>query len=156
LPARGVKVRFVIANPSTYLYFTDDRPTADGTFRPADEQQFPKFNIWKYGLKDPPRYVQGTPEQIEKTYVAHDVIYLLGTADNDPKLPVLDKSPAAEAQGTDHYSRGLAYARYIKSRHPGLPHQVYEVPDVAHEEGKMFMSAQGLAAIFDVPLPEKK
>ena len=155
LAARGVKVRYVVSNPSSYLYFTDDRPAPDGKFRPPDAAQFPGFNLWKYGLKNAPRYVRETAEQAERRYTECELIYLLGEADSDPALSSLDKSPAAEAQGASHYTRGLSYAHYMQIRHPGLAHRVLIAPGVGHDAHKIFTSPQGLAALFDVPLPER-
>ena len=34
LAARGIQTRFIVANPSTYLYFGDDRPHAAPGRRP--------------------------------------------------------------------------------------------------------------------------
>jgi len=42
LAARGIQTRFIVANPSTYLYFGDDRPHA-APGRSA-------VNQWRYGF----------------------------------------------------------------------------------------------------------
>ena len=49
LQADGIKVRYVIANPSSYAYFNAQRPIP--TF---DAANCPGFNTWKYGLKELP------------------------------------------------------------------------------------------------------
>jgi pimeloyl-ACP methyl ester carboxylesterase len=145
----GVSVRYVIANPSSYLYFTDERPTGKGTFGPNDESSCPTVNTWKYGLKRAPAYAKGRPADIEATYIKRDVIYLLGTSDTDPRHPLLDRSCAGEAQGPFRYARGLSYFQYLKARHPNdLAHRVLEVPNVGHDERGMFKSTAGTAALF--------
>src|SRR3546814_17828362 len=45
-------------------------------------------------------------------YAARDVVYLLGSADNNPEDHDLDKPCGAEAQGATRLSRGLGYLRY--------------------------------------------
>lgn len=150
LTARGVKVRYVIANPSSYLYFSDDRPGADGTLARFSESVCPGFDRWKYGWAGAPEYARHrTASDYEATYVMRDVIYLLGTADIDPRHPALDKSCAGEAQGPFRYARGQSYVRYLRARHRGLQQREWDVPGVAHDGDRMLTSPCGLAALFD-------
>ena len=80
------------------------------------------------------------------------MIYLLGTADNDPTHYELDTSCGGEAQGPHRYARGTAYMRYMQMRHPsGLHHRLQDVPGVGHQGKAMYESASGLAALFDRP-----
>ncbi|HWK45571.1 MAG TPA: hypothetical protein VNT30_12680 [Stellaceae bacterium] len=146
----GIAVRYVVANPSSYVYFSTDRPARDGS------AVCPGFNRWKYGLVDMPPYAaaQSTAGAggLEAGYAARDVVYLLGAADTDPRQPALDKSCAGEAQGPSHYARGLAYWRYLRARHPtGLAHRLWPVPGIGHDGRGMLLSACGLAALFDRP-----
>jgi pimeloyl-ACP methyl ester carboxylesterase len=149
---RGVKLRYVVANPSSYAYFSPDRPAGD-VFTPFDAVACPDFDHWKYGMTARPPYLAGpTPAQLEANYAARDVVYLLGTADTDPNHPALDKSCMGEAQGPYRYARGQAYFRYLKARHPtGLAHRLLQVPGVGHDGERMLTSACGLAALYDRP-----
>jgi hypothetical protein len=45
----GIHLRFVIANPSSYFYFSDDRPQSDGSFAPIHDSTCPAFDHWRYG-----------------------------------------------------------------------------------------------------------
>lgn len=145
LDARGIRVRYVIANPSSYLYFSPDRPV------PVTQAACPDFNRWKYGLSGAPPYVGGTAG-LEARYVTRDVVYLLGTADTDPHHPALDTSCAGEAEGPYRLARGEAYFAYLQARHPkGLRQHLVLAPGVAHNAARMFGSACGLAALFDRP-----
>ena len=145
LAARGIRVRYVVANPSSYLYFSDDRP------RPVDVASCPAFNRWRYGLAGAPPYV-GATSGLEARYAALEVIYLLGTADNDPNHIALDKSCAADAQGPYRLARGEAFFAYFKARHPDMTTQhLARVPGVAHSSTRMFGSICGIAALFDRP-----
>lgn len=152
LTSAGIRVRYVVANPSSYLYFSPERPDSNGAFSPFINADCPGFNDWKYGWSNAPTYARvKTPASYEQTYAAREVIYLLGTADTNPNHPALDKSCAGEAQGPQRYARGLAYARYVKMRHATLNHRVLEVPGVGHDSDKMLTSKCGLAALFEQP-----
>ncbi|QJQ02417.1 alpha/beta hydrolase [Herbaspirillum rubrisubalbicans] len=139
----GIHIRYVVANPSAYLYLNDERPvppTATCT----------TVNRWEYGLgSNIPRYVQAplNPQAVRERYFAKDIIYLLGTADNDPHHHQLDRSCAAEAQGPTRFQRGLAYVERMKAS--GALHQsLLEVPGVGHHSSQMFASTCGVSALF--------
>jgi len=142
----GIAVRYVVANPSSYAYFSPDRP------QPAIAASCPGYDNWKYGMQAlPPYLADRSPADLEKAYVARRVIYLLGAADTNPNHPALDKSCKGEAEGPYRYARGHAYADYMKARDQGTPnHSVWDVPGVGHNGDKMLTSACGLAALFDL------
>lgn len=149
-PARlaqaGIEVRFVVANPSSYAYFSPERPAP---IAPSCS----RYDDWKYGMQNLPPYAAGrSPAELEQGYVAARVIYLLGARDTDPAHPVLDRSCMGLAQGPERWSRGHAYIAAMRSRDRGTPnHTLYEVPDVGHDGRAMLTSACGLAALFDRP-----
>jgi len=151
----GIEVRYVVANPSTYLYFDNSRPGSNGSFQPADNASCRKVNQWKYGMDAIPAYLaEQDVAGLEARYAARKVVYLLGTADTDPHTHFIDRSCAAMAQGPYRLARGLAYFRYLQGRHAsGLQQSVVEVPGVGHDDRAMFTSACGLAVLFGSPLP---
>jgi len=143
LKARNIHTRYLVADPSSYLYFSNDRP------QPVNAASCPAFNRWKFGLADVPPYV-GATAGLEQRYASGDVVYLLGTADNDPNQAVLDKSCSAEAQGPNRLARGQAFFAYLQARHPQMTTQrLILVPGVAHNSARMFGSVCGMAALFD-------
>ena len=147
-----IHVRYVVANPSTYLYVTDDRAVASSTFAPFDAGSCPTFNRWNYGMQtEVPPYVssQRSAAQWEADYLKRDVVYLLGTEDDAADADGLDRSCGAEAQGPTRYARGLAFDVYIHHLDPNTPQHLLKVPGVAHSSYRMFASACGLAALFD-------
>jgi pimeloyl-ACP methyl ester carboxylesterase len=148
----GVRVRYVIANPSSYVYFSEDRPLNTGGFAPYTGS-CKGFNRWKYGVQEPPPYLGQTLfVDMEERYSRRDVIYLLGTADTDPHHPDLDVSCQGEAEGPYRFARGTAYFAYPKARHAeGFSQRLWEVPGVAHDERGMFHSSCGMEALFDIP-----
>ncbi len=145
LEARGIAVRYVVANPSSYVWFSPERPEPTGACGDADR--------WKYGFEgNVPPYVTQDAAALEKRYVQRDVTYLLGGADTDPHHPALDVSCAGEAQGPYRYVRGLNYFHMLQARDGDrLKHRVLTVDGVGHDERRMFTSACGLAALFDRP-----
>lgn len=148
--AKGVALRFVVANPSSYLYFSADRPTADGDFAPVVVSACPDVDRWKYGLDGRPPYAadRSGPE-LEAAYLGRDLTMLLGDRDRNPNHPALDKSCAAEAQGPNRLERGLAYARYLAARDgAAFRHVVRVVPGVGHDGDGMFTSPCGVSALF--------
>ncbi|GFM58139.1 alpha/beta hydrolase [Pseudomonas capsici] len=144
LNREGVKLRYVIANPSSYAYFDSERPET------VSAQSCPNFDDWKYGLKKMPFYSgKEKPADIEKAYVKRDITYLLGELDTDLNHPALDKTCAAEAQGSNRLTRGQNYFKYLQKRHPeGLNQRLVIVPKVGHSGDGIFTSPEGQAVLF--------
>jgi pimeloyl-ACP methyl ester carboxylesterase len=145
--AAGVRVRYVVANPSSYAWFTPDRPDA------AIARSCPGYDRWKYGMHDLPPYAAGqNVEALQQAFVSRQVVYLLGMEDTDPNHPALDKSCMAEAQGPQRYARGHAYFAALQARYgSALRQALHDVPGVGHNGDRMLTSACGLAALFDMP-----
>jgi pimeloyl-ACP methyl ester carboxylesterase len=144
--ARGIHVRFVIANPSSYLYFSDDRPGPHGFGCSG-------WDRWKYGTRDAPEYVKLSKTrgwaEMEADYAKADVIYLMGDEDIDPRQKDLDISCAGEAEGPTRLARGEAYFAYLKARHPAdWGQRMWLVEGVAHSGPKMVESPCGVKALF--------
>jgi hypothetical protein len=152
-------LRYVVASPSSYLYFSDDRPRPEGGIGPfSAAAACPNFNRWPYGLAGGlPRYVEarvsgGDAAAVERRYAGLDVVYLLGTADNDPNHWELDKSCAGEAEGPDRYTRGVNFFRYLQVRDAALLRQhLWSAPGAGHDPESVFGSPCGRAALFDAP-----
>ncbi|WDG41833.1 alpha/beta hydrolase [Pseudomonas synxantha] len=143
LQTEGISLRYVVANPSSYAYFSPQRPV---TF---DVTRCPGFNDWKYGMQNLPAYVgQQGAQQLEQAYVSRDITYLLGQQDTDPNHPGLDKGCEAETQGAYRLIRGHNYFDYLRQRHPQLTHKLVEVPGVGHDGDKMFTSPEGEKVLF--------
>jgi pimeloyl-ACP methyl ester carboxylesterase len=151
LSQQGIHTRFLVANPSSYLYFDARRPTEHG-FAPFPQTRCRGFDHYKYGLEHSNPYVAAqTPQALLAHYTRQQVIYLLGALDADPTDPFLDRSCAAQAQGPTRLARGQAYYRYlplvlgheVKQRQ----HQVV-VEGVGHDHQGIFHSPCGIAWLF--------
>src|SRR5271170_2841703 len=158
LPPEGVRLRYVVANPSSYLYFTDERPKFGGgtiKFETADGKGCRNFDHWKYGPNEVrEEYVRQSAaagsQALEDAYARKDVVYLLGTADVDPHEKDLDVSCAGEMEGPSRFLRGQAYYAWLHGRHAaGWGQRMWFAPGVAHSGEKMFTSACGVAALFE-------
>ncbi|SOY57699.1 hypothetical protein [Cupriavidus taiwanensis] len=152
--AGGIDLRYVVANPSSYLYFTPERPAgADGkSFAPYDTARCPDYDKYRYGMQHMVSYAKGTDGMaLYRRYAGRQVTYLAGTEDNDPNHRVLDKSCGAEAEGPTRLQRARGYLRYERYlARPGLVmrHQAYEVVGVGHDQARMFGSQCGARAVF--------
>ncbi|WP_175907275.1 alpha/beta hydrolase [Burkholderia seminalis] len=154
LGSAPVHIRYVVANPATYLYLTDERPDSKGDFAPFNAASCRAFNRWNYGLQaDIPAYSPrpDSIDELQTRYLRRDIIYLLGTADNAPDGDGQDQSCAAEAQGTTRYSRGQAFDAYVHILDPHTTQRVYEARGIGHSSYRMFSSVCGQAALFDKP-----
>lgn len=141
----GFSVRFVVANPSTYLYFDPWRPIAQG---PAGHRD-PAADRWRYGFGgEPPAYVHRTPADYFARYVERDVTYLLGEEDNDPGAVLLEVHPAAQAQGRTRRERGERYVEYLAHRAGRPVHDLVVARGVGHDAAAVFSSPQGRPVIF--------
>ncbi|MGD2153595.1 MAG: hypothetical protein PVG79_10035 [Gemmatimonadales bacterium] len=96
----GIAVRYIVANPSSYLYLGPERAvsgTLDEFYLP-DRSACPGYNSWHYGLENLNEYMSTVPlEEIRTQLLTRDVIYLLGDADSLSRS--LDTSCAAMLQG---------------------------------------------------------
>jgi hypothetical protein len=158
-----VALRFVVANPSAYLYLDDARPrnaarcTEDGCpdgfapFPAAERTKCPTFDDWKYGLAKLDASAAGLDaEQLRRSYLARDVVYLFGALDDAATRAAhydeLDRTCAAEAQGPFRRDRGLAFMAYLRARFGATP-VFHVVPGCGHSAECMFGHELGRAAL---------
>jgi hypothetical protein len=154
----GVHLRYIVANPSSYLYFSTERPVPGivGQFEfavPARECSGGN-NRWRFGVEDPPPYAADEDfAAMERRYIRRDVVYLLGAEALDPNDASFDLSCAAEDQGDTRFGRGMAYFRYLELRHPEMAasdasQQLLVVPGIGNDAYKLMTSACGEASLF--------
>jgi len=154
--ASGIDLRYVVANPSSYLYFTPDRPIApDYTrFGPYSTVVCADYNKYRYGMQDLVPYAKGADAMtLYRRYMQRQVTYMVGSEDNDPNHRVLDKACGAEAEGPTRLQRARAYWRYERSLAVTAPpgnHRTFEVIGVGHDQARMFGSQCGAQAVFNM------
>jgi hypothetical protein len=151
--AGGIDLRYVIANPSSYLYFTTERPNGTG-FARYDTARCAGYDKYRYGMQDMVPYARGDDGMaLYRRYMQRQVTYLVGSEDNDPNHRVLDKACGAEAEGPTRLQRARGYWRYegyLAAAGQTSRHRSYEVVGVGHDQARMFGSRCGAQAVFGV------
>ncbi len=152
----GISMRYIVTNPSSYLYFNGDRQVdgSPGQFGiPANANSCDEYNEYKYGLEDLNNYMSAVgASQIRTQFPSRNVIYLVGEDDNDPNSSSLDRTCMALLQGNHRLERGLILKDYLA--HYFGP-EVFErqefatLPNVGHSSRDVFTSSCGQFYIFD-------
>ncbi len=150
----GVDRRYVVANPSSYVYLTSERLTPTGWrgVTSAEAKRCSSYDRYKYGMQRRNAYagaVYATAAIAQ--YGASRVTYLVGAIDTSTTDSSLDTSCAANWQGPQRRARAEAYFGHL-GRVLGngvyTRHTFALVPDVGHTARGMFTSPQGVQALF--------
>ncbi len=139
-----IDIRYIVANPSSYMYLTDDRPLSTTGCSNYDE--------YRYGISNLPEtlsYTNLSQSSIGNQLTSRSLYILLGTQDTDPDSFNLDKSCMANAQGLNRFQRGTLYYDHIMEFGPGANHIKLEIEEVGHSSNGMFNSSKGRETIFD-------
>jgi len=147
----NIPIRYVSANPSSYLYLDRSR-VLEGTI---DQFAIPhtsceEYNEYKYGLEDMNSYMQAVgTDQIREQYGLRDVVYLLGSLDDDQASDDLDTTCSAALQGDNRRERGLIYYNYLRYYYGSHRHMCVVVDGVGHDSYGMFNSPECIDVVFD-------
>ncbi len=155
----GIPVKYVVSNPSTYLYLDGTRLPGDascsakgctGEFREYnDRRNCTTYNQWRNGLDKKAGYAEKVSnEDLRRNVVSRDVTYLLGELDTLP-LFGFDSTCPAMAQGPNRLARGLAYYNYMQSKFKAK-HQLVLVAACGHNGRCMFTSDEALPVLFPI------
>ena len=144
-PPAGVHLRFVVADPSSFLYFDPERPQ-------PGIAACPSYNRWKFGTEALPPFLGRSAAAARATYADADLSYLEGSLDRDAGPGTayrnLARNCAAELQGPFRLQRGLAYAAYDKAKLAHGAHPLTIVPGCAHSVSCVFPAPAARAALF--------
>ncbi len=141
-----LKLTYVIANPSSYLYFGPERWDGEKSFAIPDAG-CPEYDVYPYGLNHPNSYMgQTSSQELQKRFNSRDIFLLLGN--QDTLTEYLDMSCEANLQGKNRWERGLTYYRFIKSYFPESHLQWREVPGIGHSGEEMIQSSQAKSLLF--------
>src|SRR4051794_3113633 len=159
----AIPMRYVGANPSSYLYVDGTRPHFDGSagfdvpyafactgnfldprcpgFRSAPLCPT-SFNDWHYGLDDLSGYASSMGSSALRTrLLARQVFILVGMLDNDPNHPELDTSCEARLQGPHRLARGMNQTAYLHARFASQHHTtLFQVDGAGHDSQAMFVA----------------
>ena len=142
----GVTFRYVVANPSTYLYLRPERAAAGGTFA-VPGGGCPDYDEWHYGLADRNTFAGALEADTIRAWLSRrDVRILVGDADT--LSASLDQSCGANLQGVNRYVRGRTLVRFMDALFEGHSHIEMIVPGVGHSSRSMWTSQVGLQSLF--------
>ncbi|TMW68169.1 hypothetical protein Poli38472_007841 [Pythium oligandrum] len=137
----GVTAKFLVASPSSYLYFDSVRPSPVGkdwsacttndacSFSFATPTNCATSNQWKYGLDARPASVAGEAATLRSNYVSANIIYVAGSQDTGSA----DDGCAAVVQGSGRLQRALAYAAYDRKYLATSKNRKVVTPDCGHD-----------------------
>ncbi|MCB1985814.1 MAG: hypothetical protein H6936_16535 [Burkholderiales bacterium] len=153
-----LKVKYVVANPSTYMYLSTDRPEPVGnsceSIFETDYYNRYFYGLWGVHLLPYTNSSNGYPNQdwsqlttqIIDQLTSREVYIMLGTADTSANGGLVT-SCQANAQGPNRYERGLNYYAHIKDHYPNANHEKVEIANVAHKYDVMYNSRKGREVI---------
>ena len=142
----GIGFRYVVTNPSTYLYPGPEREDAAGDFT-VPEAGCDDYDDWHYGLRERNSYADRLhADSIRAQLARGDVRILLGDADTTSAS--LDQSCGANLQGPRRYHRGRTLVRFMDALYSGHAHREMIVPGVGHSSRSMWLSGVGAGALF--------
>ncbi len=142
----SIDMSYVIANPSSYLYFVPERMNHKKEFVVPDNS-CANYNSYPYGITAPNNYIGHVPEkELGIRFAFRPVTILLGETDTQSEY--LDTSCAANLQGAHRLERGMNYYQFIKAFYPKSGLKLRTVPNVGHSGKEMFQSDAGRELLF--------
>lgn len=143
-PSASISLRYVVSDPSAFLYFDPSRPMPGrGTC--------PSYNDWKFGTDHMPTDLGRRAGAARAFYAKADVTYLEGSLDSGEArgaaYKFLEKNCSAEVQGPYRLQRGIFYAAYDKARLAHGTHRLIIVPGCAHKVTCVFEAPAARAAL---------
>ncbi|NTU76950.1 MAG: hypothetical protein HGA90_03955 [Alphaproteobacteria bacterium] len=151
LAKQSLPVRFLVANASSYVYFTGLRPVGpSANFVTPDLASCASANFYPYSLGELVGYArQRGANAIRLRFPERQVRYLV--SDKIPNDSFLDTSCAAAMQGRDRLTRSWNYQRHLMMSFGDLAAATQHftlVPNGGYDPVSMFGSYCGLAVLF--------
>lgn len=158
-PRMRVPVRYVAANPSSYLYLNGLRMQLGATCDSAghctgkyvrywDADNCTTYNRYRYGLEARTGYAAASSaDYILEQYPRRKVTYIVGAQDIRTDDPSLDRSCRAIAEGANRQERGFIYYNYIRTQF-NAAHKLAVAPGCGHSAVCVFAGPAGVKAIF--------
>lgn len=148
--SQAVETRYLIMNPSSYLYLDARRAVSgpDGGFAIPRAGVAPDYDDYKYGLVRMNSYMQAAgSERIRSNVFSRRAHYLGGAADTGSSN--LDQRGGAMAQGKNRYERWRIYRNYVQLFPEWSDNAVFESVDgVGHSGREMFNSPEARRVLF--------
>ena len=150
MPNGRLEHRFVIANPSSYLFLDERRPVSGSDRFEPPRQAPPGYNAWRHGLERRNAYAgRLSVDEIRGNVFGRTAYYLIGTADIK-RDGSLSTSPPSMLQGDNRYDRWEKFRRYVELFPEWRARAVFaEVLGVGHSSAQMFDSRAARTAMFE-------
>ncbi len=147
-PAASVEVRYLVMNPSSYLYVDGRRRAASSGPFDIPRSGCRDYDDYKYGLRDLNAYMRSVGTAgIRRRLFTRRAWYLAGTADTRAGRS-LDQRCAARLQGENRLARHINYRDYA-GLFPDWTGAVFlTVPGVGHSGREMLASDAARRAAF--------
>ncbi len=152
--AGNPSIRFIVSNPSSYMYFSDKRWSGgtwpEGSFT-TKKSACSEYNPSHYEAIHLNDYMSRDGLDLKYNVKKRNVIYLLGDQDTKDD-PGLDKTCQAMLQGKHRLERGFIFLDHLREEFGAeniAGHSISIVPGVGHNTWLMYRSYNGLKAIFD-------
>ena len=144
-------LRFIVANPSTYMYFNAERRVGSSTNDFAiPNQADPDYDDYKYGLENLNPYMAAAGvDRIRARFPEKNVVYLLGG--EDTLEAHLEQTANAMLQGVNRLARGQIYYHYLQhyfGKAIMRTQNIAIIPCVGHDNAAIFSSEAGLQYLF--------
>jgi hypothetical protein len=134
-PNPAVEMRYVVMNPSSYLYLSDLRIAASGEFRVPSSCSW--YDDYKYGLRDLNTYMGRVGRAgIRSNIFERRTYYLAGEQDTE-KDSGLDVSCAGNLQGENRRARHEHFGDHAQLFSEWTESVFLTIPGVGHSGGGM-------------------
>lgn len=145
-----VDFRYIVANPSSYLYLDGRRPVSGSELFQVPRRVSEEYNVWRHGLEKRNAYANKIQiSKIKSNVFERSAYYLIGTEDNKED-DALSKSLASMLQGDNRYDRWEKFRRYVQL-FPSWKDkaQFIEIPGAGHSGRQIYDSPVCRNLIFE-------
>ena len=154
-----IKVKYLVMAPSSFIYLNNKRIVAgaDNQFSIPSSAQLSScstYNAYGYGLEYLYSYqtsVGANSNIIQSQYSKRNVLYLVGSEDNDPNDSSLSVTCSSMLQGQNRLDRARIYFNHLIDQYGSQvadTHQFKIAQGVGHWGRGLMLSEHGLAFLF--------
>ena len=133
-----VEVRYVVMNPSSYLYVNELRSTASGGF--GIPGTCAGYDDYKYGLRDLNTYMGRVGEAQLRDNLFSRATYYLSGEDDTSTSGSLDTSCSGNVQGVNRRERYQNYRAHAELFEAWTESEFISVPGIGHSSSQMLLS----------------
>jgi pimeloyl-ACP methyl ester carboxylesterase len=143
-------MKFVVANPSSYVYLNEYRPDGRGnwTIPQEDCSSGDGYNEWKYGLDGLYGYTAARGADFARAHLPQCQVQLLAGTEDVVADDGFDTDCAAMFQGSTRYERAHNFTAFMDRFYPTNHLDIADVQEIGHDGAGMFASPQGMSALF--------